>query len=338
MKIPSFNGNEDWGMWISRFEAIAHRYRWSDDDKLDQLLPRLEGVAGQFVFSQLSRDILYDYSELIGEINSRFRVVETAQSFAAKFSRRNQRHGETAEDYAADLKRLYDKAHGYRDRRTRDEDLVRRFLDGLYDEDVRFEVEFHKEPRNIDEAVYQVINLIQIRSSCRGEKRNRNNIRRAQDLRDYEYTSGCHDDTDDRPERAYAVNNNLPNRRPEGYRKERAWRQGYKGKETEHEKKTEGYHREQSSHHVDKEQDTENKMVMSVLLEIRDEMRKNRSRVSTTRNDVECYSCHQKGHYARDCPHRAANNMRDMGAQRADDNTHPLNYQGPALAAKGGSK
>ena len=42
----------------------------------------------------------------------------------------------------------------YRDKRTRDEDLVRRFLDGLYDEEVGFEVEFNKDPRNIDEAVF----------------------------------------------------------------------------------------------------------------------------------------------------------------------------------------
>ncbi len=167
VKIPSFNGTEDWSMWIARFEAIADRYWWSDEDKLDQLIPRLEGIAAEFVFSQLPRDVIYDYHQLTGEITSRFRVVETAQSFAAKFSRRTQRHGETAEDYAADLKRLYDRAHGYRDRRTRDEDLVRRFLDGLCDEEIRVDVEYHKEPKNIDEAVYHVVNLLQIRNSCR---------------------------------------------------------------------------------------------------------------------------------------------------------------------------
>ena len=80
-------------------------------------------------------------------MNSRFRVIETARSFAAKFSQRTQKPNETVEDYAADLKRLYDKAHGFRDRRTRDEDLVRRFLDGLYDEEISFEyiVIFEKE-------------------------------------------------------------------------------------------------------------------------------------------------------------------------------------------------
>ena len=46
------------------------------------------------------------------------------------------------EDYAADLKRLYDKAHGYRNRRIRDEDLVRRFLCGLSDDELRAEVEY----------------------------------------------------------------------------------------------------------------------------------------------------------------------------------------------------
>lgn len=77
-----------------------------------------------------------------------------------KLSRRNQRAGETTEGYAADLEMLYDKAHGYRNRRTREEDPVRRFLDGLRDDEVRFEEEFHKEPDTIDEAVYHVVNFI----------------------------------------------------------------------------------------------------------------------------------------------------------------------------------
>jgi len=40
------------------------------------------------------------------------------------------------------LVRLYDLAHKRRDEATRREDLVRRFLDGLRDEDVRWEAEY----------------------------------------------------------------------------------------------------------------------------------------------------------------------------------------------------
>jgi hypothetical protein len=69
------------------------------------------------------------------------------------------------EDFAADLKMLYDKAHGYRDRHIKDEDLVRRFLDGLRDDEARFEVEYHKEPETIKEAVFYAVNFIQTRAS-----------------------------------------------------------------------------------------------------------------------------------------------------------------------------
>ena len=62
------------------------------------------------------------------ELNSRFRVVETQKTFAAKFSQRVQRADETTEEYAADLKRLYAKAYQFRDLKTRQEDLVRKFL------------------------------------------------------------------------------------------------------------------------------------------------------------------------------------------------------------------
>ena len=77
LKIPPLYGKEGWRVWINRFEAIAERRKWSEEVKLDNLLPKLQGKAGDFVFTQLSRDTLGCYRELVKELNSRFRVVQT---------------------------------------------------------------------------------------------------------------------------------------------------------------------------------------------------------------------------------------------------------------------
>ena len=90
------------------------------------------------MFTQLSRETLGCYRELIQELNSRFRLAETEKTFAAKFSKRVQREDETIEEFAADLKLLY--ANKNRDSRTKKEDLVRRFLDGKRDSDASFEI------------------------------------------------------------------------------------------------------------------------------------------------------------------------------------------------------
>ena len=163
VKLPPFNGREEWKVWIRRFESVAKRHHWDDETKLDNILPKLQGRAGDFVFNQLSDDTISCYPMLIKELNSRFHTVETEKTFAAKFSQRVQKNDETAEEYAAELKRLYAKAYKGRDSKTRQEDLVRRFLDGLKDHDARFEVEYHKEPTDIDTAVYHVVNFIQTR-------------------------------------------------------------------------------------------------------------------------------------------------------------------------------
>ncbi|MEW8545026.1 MAG: hypothetical protein AB2693_15995, partial [Candidatus Thiodiazotropha sp.] len=126
-------------------------------------LAKLQGRAVFFVYTQLPRATLGCYTELVKELNSRFRVVETQRAFAAKFSQRAQKADETVEEYAADLKRLYAKAYKCRDNKTRQEDLVRRFLDGMRDSEARFEIEYHKEPDDIDEAVYHAVNFIQTR-------------------------------------------------------------------------------------------------------------------------------------------------------------------------------
>ena len=43
IKLPPLNGKEEWKVWVSRFEAIGNRRQWSEETKLDNLLPKLQG-------------------------------------------------------------------------------------------------------------------------------------------------------------------------------------------------------------------------------------------------------------------------------------------------------
>ena len=162
-RLPPFTGKETWKVWYNRFSDVAARHDWGEDEMLDELLPRLQGPAGEFVFGQLSKRVRGSFKLLTKELKNRFRKVETAKTYKAKFSSRDQKPGEGVEEYAAELKRLYDKAHSRRDAETRREDLLRRFLDGLDNEQAQFHVEYVKEPCDIDEAVYEVVNFLETR-------------------------------------------------------------------------------------------------------------------------------------------------------------------------------
>ena len=94
----------------------------------------MQGEAAEFVYGQLKSHIRNDYKMLVAELNSRFNLVETEKSFRIKFAHRDQKVNELPEDYAAELRRLYDKSYPRRDNITRQEDLLRRFLEGLVDE------------------------------------------------------------------------------------------------------------------------------------------------------------------------------------------------------------
>ncbi|CAC5417240.1 unnamed protein product [Mytilus coruscus] len=51
-RLPIFTGKEKWKVWFNRFEAVANLYNWSKKEKLVELLPRLQGIAGDFVYDQ----------------------------------------------------------------------------------------------------------------------------------------------------------------------------------------------------------------------------------------------------------------------------------------------
>lgn len=165
MKLPPFTGEDDLKVWFNRFKTVAKRQHWTRVQKLDQLLPRLLGKAGDFVFGQLSQEKIDNYEVLVEELNNRFSTIETARSYKLQFNRRDQKPGETAIHYGAELKRLYDKAYPKRNSGTRCEDLLRRFLNGRNDDNARFQIEFVKDPADIDEAIRYVINFIEGRTA-----------------------------------------------------------------------------------------------------------------------------------------------------------------------------
>jgi len=178
-RLPPFTGKEKWEVWLNRFEDVADRRSWDVERRLDEIIPLLQGAAGDFVYGQLGQQVRRDYRQLVQELGNRFRKVEARKAMGAQFSHRIQKSNETVQEYSADLKRLYDKAHPNRDRITRAEDLLRRFLDGLREENTRFYVEYVKEPADIDEAVSEVINFMETKrrpdeENIEGRKRSRN--------------------------------------------------------------------------------------------------------------------------------------------------------------------
>ena len=291
VKLPPFNGKEEWKVWIRRFESVANRYNWDDETKLDNILPKLQGRAGDFVFDQLTEETILCYPMLIKELNSRFQSIETEKTFAAKFSQRVQKNDETAEDYAADFKRLYAKAYKGRDSKTRQEDLVRRFLDGLKDNEARFEVENHKEPTDIDTAIYHVVNFIQTRrrsnSNTHSERKFKHPVRRTSHRSDTEDSDMEHFEDEGTCERLMSVSS-----------------------------KEEPFKRNQKADSSPSQPDTKSiteliiKGVVEALTRNIDALQRGREdtefpekRYSTSHGrSVVCYACAARGHIARECP------------------------------------
>lgn len=102
MKLPPYTGQEKWEVWHSRFEAVADLRGWNKHDKLQELLPRLQGEAGDFTFDQLSKKTLGSYRKVTKELSNRFGVIETTRTYKLQFNRRKQLTGESVEKFAAE--------------------------------------------------------------------------------------------------------------------------------------------------------------------------------------------------------------------------------------------
>lgn len=301
-KLPIFTGKEQWNVWFNRFTEVADRRGWSNEDRLDEILPRLQGTAGEFVFGQLRREVRSNYSQLVSELNSRFRVVVTKKTYGAQFSHRDQKVSETVEEYAAELKRLYDKAHANRDEETRKEDLVRRFLDGLHDEKARFQVEYVKEPKDIDEAVYQVVDFQETRRRpLMGEYNSEKKSKRH--ARSVSFAPTEDEDSDDESEETEDRTRRVKRKRHSRVRRTGNSQSSASGKPASGNLSEKPIQEQKPAGDGHLEKTLKALQDKIVSLEKQLQQRGNSAR-SPSNPNVVCFTCSEVGHYSRNCPQK----------------------------------
>ena len=199
VKLPPFFGkSNEWKVWFSRFTAVANVNEWNDTTRLCELLQRLQGVAAEFVFDEISPDCRSNYNNLVRELDLRFKCVETHKSYRALLSKRTQHFGESVENYASELKRLYDKAYQGKNPEMRRTLLLQQFMSGLGDRQAKCAVEYFKEPSSIEDAVHNVVMYIETHltqhAGCRSLNRSSNKT--VNFAFDDDYENDEDDDTD----------------------------------------------------------------------------------------------------------------------------------------------
>ena len=166
--LPAFNGkNEKWTIWHARFEAVAANHGWSKAKKLSALTTLLRGDAGEYVFGTVKEKVRRNYKALVKTLDRQYRVIESKRSYRREWAELRQTHGQSVEELAARIKVLYNKAFPDRDYKTRREDVVAKFFDALTDTTLKAQVQFVKDPQNIDQAVREVIHY---RDTCYKKK------------------------------------------------------------------------------------------------------------------------------------------------------------------------
>ena len=83
--------------------------------------------------------------------------METERIFRVQWANISQQPGQTEQELAAEIWRIHAEAYPDRNAKTRQVDLIDKFLDSLCDESQRSAIEFNKCPHTIEEAVKYAI-------------------------------------------------------------------------------------------------------------------------------------------------------------------------------------
>ena len=126
-------GSETVEDWIDQLEIVAAAFEWDEKTKLAHLVSRLKGAELAF-YRTCTTDQRRIYPLLKEALLKRFTAVHVQSVQGSLFHQRNQRAGETVDEYAQELRTLFRRAYPKLERDHEGEGgsvLTLRFIAGL---------------------------------------------------------------------------------------------------------------------------------------------------------------------------------------------------------------
>ena len=114
-QIPKFSGDaldsgDTFVEWLEQFENIAKLAGWDDHWRLVHLTSNLRGTAASS-YRSCSVDVRSEYRSLVDALKRRFTPVRLTAVQTQLFHNRQQAEGETVEQFAQDLQKLFNQAY-----------------------------------------------------------------------------------------------------------------------------------------------------------------------------------------------------------------------------------
>jgi len=132
--IGNFNPtSSDWRDFHASFEITLEHYQWPAHKCFTQLASKLRGAARNLYVDRRPSS----YEQLVDLMNAEFAPAQRAAQYEALYDSRVLKEGEDVHTYGRDLKSLVRKAYPDNESKQLEPFLMRRFINGLVDNDMK---------------------------------------------------------------------------------------------------------------------------------------------------------------------------------------------------------
>lgn len=150
--LPSkFDGKSEWESYLLKFNFIARAQSWDETDKVYAMVNQLEGDALQ-VFQQMSVTEQLNFDCICQAMNNQFAPVDDIGLYMNLLNQKQQGKDESIEGLARDICKLAKRAYPASDRATFESVSVNHFINALTDAKIRVKLR-ENFPNSLDEAM-----------------------------------------------------------------------------------------------------------------------------------------------------------------------------------------